>query len=92
LEIKITVRLWDEGGLPLLSITDSGSAVTEEAIGELFQAPVSQARYGGLGIGLFQASRQAIQAGYALSLAENSAGCVAFELRPAKSGQRRLEL
>jgi len=86
------VRLWNEGDLPLLSITETGSAVTEEAIGELFQAPVSQARYGGLGIGLFQASRQAIQAGYLLSLAENSAGCVAFELRPAKSGQQRLAL
>jgi Histidine kinase-, DNA gyrase B-, and HSP90-like ATPase len=91
-EIKITVRLWNEGDLPLLSITDTGSAVSEEAIGELFQAPVMQARYGGLGIGLFQASRQAIQAGYLLSLAENSAGCVSFELRPAKSGQQRLAL
>src|SRR5450759_1164383 len=39
-EINITVRLWTEGDLPLLSITDTGSAVTEDALSELFQAPM----------------------------------------------------
>ena len=91
-EIQITVRFRVEGGQPRLTITDSGSAIPELAAQELFQVPVSQPRDGGLGIGLFQASRQALQAGYRLSLSENTTGRVSFDLQPTENDQRKLAL
>ena len=91
-EIQITVRFRVEGGQPRLTITDSGSAIPELAAQELFQVPVSQPHDGGLGIGLFQASRQALQAGYRLSLSENCVGRVCFDLQPTENDQRKLAL
>ena len=63
-----------------LTITDSGSAIPSAAVESLFHAPVANSRGGGLGIGLYQAFKQAKQAGYALSLVTNTAGEVRFEL------------
>jgi signal transduction histidine kinase len=64
-----------------LTVTDTGSAIPSAAVDGLFHAPMSNSRGGGLGIGLYQAFKQAEQAGYALALATNVAGDVRFELR-----------
>ena len=69
----------------MLAITDTGSAIPLAAVDSLFRAPVPSSRRGGFGIGLFQASRQAEQAGYQLRLAENVPGRVRFELTPKSS-------
>ncbi len=63
-----------------LTIRDSGSAIPSAAVESLFHAPVANSRGGGLGIGLYQAFKQAKQAGYVLSLVTNTAGDVRFEL------------
>ena len=63
-----------------LAIADSGSAIPSAAVDSLFHAPVTNSRGGGLGIGLYQAFKQAKQADYVLSLAKNTAGEVRFEL------------
>ena len=90
--IQITVMLSSTATEPpRLSITDTGAAVPEHAVSELFLAPVSQPRFGGLGIGLFQAARQAAQGGYRLLLAENSDGRVSFELRPSEASKENEE-
>ena len=57
---------------------DSGHAVPEELAGRLLRGPV--ASQGGLGIGLYQAARQAEAAGYALTLETNRDGEVCFAL------------
>ena len=66
-----------------LTITDTGSAIPSAAVESLFRAPVANSCGGGLGIGLYQAFKQAEQAGYVLSLASNVAGKVRFALRKA---------
>ncbi len=78
-EIHIVVELSCDPA-PALSITDTGSAITTGAAENLFRAPVANTRRSGLGIGLFQASRQAEQAGYELTLAKNEPGEVSFRL------------
>ncbi len=85
--ITIAVRFAIEDDVPCLSVADTGSAIAERAASELFASPVSLPVYGGLGIGLFQASRQAILAGYRLMVASNQAGAVCFELRLARDAQ-----
>ena len=62
-----------------LRVCDSGSAVPPEIEARLLRAPVSSR--GGLGIGLYQAARQAEAAGYLLKLEENRDGQVCFALR-----------
>ena len=78
-EIQIAIE-FTGGESPTLGITDTGSAVPGGAVEALFRAPFASSRRGGFGIGLYQASRQAEQAGYTLRLAENIQGCVRFEL------------
>lgn len=63
-----------------LCVSDSGSAIPEEVAQALMKEPV--ASEDGLGIGLYQAARQADSLGYRLSLAENRAGRVAFTVSP----------
>lgn len=61
-----------------LTVCDTGGMATEEVTEKLFHAPVST--YDGLGIGLYQAAKQAAELGYRLSLRENREGYVCFEL------------
>jgi len=61
-----------------LRVRDSGSAVPPEIETRLMRAPVSSR--GGLGIGLYQAARQAEAAGYRLALEANRDGEVCFAL------------
>ncbi len=61
-----------------LIVEDDGDAAPEHVARNLFLGPVRSEM--GLGVGLYQAARQAAQFGYALRLVENQAGCVRFEL------------
>jgi signal transduction histidine kinase len=61
-----------------LEVTDTGSAMTTETAERLFKAHVSSKN--GLGVGLYHAAQQALQAGYHLSLVDNQDGEVRFRL------------
>jgi signal transduction histidine kinase len=62
----------------VLRVSDTGSAVPPEIEARLLRSPVSSR--GGLGIGLYQAARQAEAAGYLLALEANVDGQVCFSL------------
>jgi signal transduction histidine kinase len=64
-----------------LTICDTGNAIQTAVATRLFAAPVPSQT--GLGIGLYQASKQAQQLGYKLTLVSNSDGRVCFELARA---------
>jgi signal transduction histidine kinase len=70
----------DLATLPILVLTvcDTGAMAPEEVTDKLFHAPVST--HDGLGIGLYQAAKQATEHGYRLRLRENREGYVCFEL------------
>jgi signal transduction histidine kinase len=77
-QVQIRVRLIAaEGGLEL-TVCDSGEALPEGLSRTLFTAPVASRQ--GLGVGLYQAARQATALGYRLTLAENHPGRVCFRL------------
>jgi C4-dicarboxylate-specific signal transduction histidine kinase len=63
-----------------LSVSDSGSAIAEGLANALMNEPV--ASEDGLGIGLYQAARQADSLGYRLALTDNRDGRVVFTLSP----------
>ena len=83
--LKITARLAFENG-PVLSVWDSGEPLSEALAYNLFSAPVPSMQ--GLGVGLYQAARQAIALGYKLGLSSNVRGRVCFELRAANEKMR----
>lgn len=68
----------DDDGFCRLSVRDDGAAVPATVASRLFSGPV--ASESGLGIGLYQVSRQAAAAGYDLVLADNRDGDVRFVL------------
>jgi signal transduction histidine kinase len=68
----------DGSGELALRVRDTGAAVPEDLAAGLLRAPVSSS--GGLGIGLYQAARQASASGYRLALEENRDGDVCFLL------------
>jgi signal transduction histidine kinase len=76
-ELRIRVDLQTS---PLISLTvcDTGSMAPEEVTEKLFHNPVST--HDGLGIGLYQAAKQAAASGYQLRLRENREGYICFEL------------
>jgi signal transduction histidine kinase len=76
--LRITVSLLLDGEATL-RVRDSGAAVPEELARRLLRGPVASP--GGLGIGLYQAARQAEAAGYALVLEANRDGEVCFALK-----------
>jgi len=55
-----------------LTVTDSGAPAPEHVARNLFLSPVASDF--GLGVGLYQAARQAARAGYRLELPDNQAG------------------
>ena len=78
----VRVRVMLECGEKLaLRVCDSGSAVPAEIASSLLRAPVSSRS--GLGIGLYQAARQAEASGYRLMLETNRDGEVCFALSGA---------
>ena len=64
---------------PMLTISDTGTQIPSERISLLFKQPIDET--GGMGIGLYQAYRQAISAGYELTIDSNQSGKVQFILR-----------
>lgn len=76
--IGIRVSLTSRAGRIELCVTDGGAALAPEAAARLFEWPLPS--HHGLGIGLYQAARQADALGYRLRLAENRDGCVRFML------------
>ncbi len=61
-----------------LAVTDSGAPAPEHVARNLFLSPVASDF--GLGVGLYQAARQAARVGYRLELPDNQAGRVSFRL------------
>jgi len=76
-DVSIRIELRTDP-VPSLIVCDSGSAAPPEVVEKLFQAPVST--YDGLGIGLYQAAKQAHGLGYGLELSRNLDGEVCFTL------------
>ena len=69
----------DEEGL---RVCDTGSAVPPQVVAGLLRGPVASTN--GLGIGLYQAARQAEASGYRLVLEKNADGEVCFALLGTK--------
>jgi signal transduction histidine kinase len=78
LRVRVTL---DCGSRIALRVCDSGAAVAPEIAVTLLRAPVSSRS--GLGIGLYQAARQAEASGYRLALESNRDGEVCFVLAGA---------
>lgn len=83
--VAVEVRLLLQP-LVSLTVTDSGSPAPEHVARNLFQSPVASDF--GLGVGLYQAARQAARVGYRLELPENRAGQVTFRLQATDSRQK----
>jgi signal transduction histidine kinase len=80
MRIQVTLSI---DGEAVLRVVDSGSAIPEDLAKRLLRGPVGSE--GGLGIGLYQAARQAEGAGYALTLEANRDAEVGFALKgPAR--------
>jgi signal transduction histidine kinase len=79
-QLRVRASLDEHDGL-VLRVCDSGSAVPPQTAEALMRAPV--ASRGGLGIGLYQAARQAEAQGFRLALEKNEDGEVCFALRRA---------
>ena len=77
-EVKVEVRLALHP-LVSLTVTDSGAPAPEHVARNLFLSPVASDF--GLGVGLYQAARQAARSGYRLELPDNQAGRVTFQLQ-----------
>ncbi len=65
-----------------LSVCDNGRRIPEDIARHILKEPLNSSS--GLGIGLFQAARQAEAAGYTLELETNRDGRVCFQLQSAK--------
>lgn len=76
--LQIVVRL--DVAAQTFSVTDTGSAIPAHTAHQLLHTVISSED--GLGVGLYQAARWALQNGYQLRLAENTPGAVSFELNP----------
>jgi signal transduction histidine kinase len=76
--VRITVSLALDGEL-ILRVKDTGAAIPDDVAKRLLRGPVASPA--GLGIGLYQAARQAEAAGYTLALEANRDGEVCFALR-----------
>jgi signal transduction histidine kinase len=81
-DVAVEVRLALQ---PLVSLTvsDSGVPAPEHVARSLFLSPVASDF--GLGVGLYQAARQAARSGYRLELPGNEAGRVTFRLQATES-------
>jgi signal transduction histidine kinase len=76
--IEIRVSVASREGRIEFAVADSGAAMAADAAARLFEWPLPS--HHGLGIGLYQAARQADAMGYRLRLADNREGRVRFVL------------
>ncbi len=81
-EIAIDVEVTATAEQLELSVRDTGAGISEETADNLFKGALPSAS--GLGIGLYQAARQAEQAGFTLGLRSHKTGDVCFVLERAK--------
>lgn len=77
-EVRLTLH-----PLVSLTVTDSGSAAPEHVARNLFLSPVASDF--GLGVGLYQAARQAARSGFRLELPDNQPARVTFRLQATDS-------
>ena len=77
-DIEISVTLKIESSSIILTVTDTGHAVNEKITNSILKEHVASDN--GLGIGLYQAAKQAESLSYILRLSENRDGNVSFEL------------
>lgn len=80
--VAVTVRL-QVHPLVSLCVIDSGAPAPEHVARNLFLGPVASDF--GLGVGLYQAARQAARSGFRLELPENEGGRVSFRLEATGS-------
>ncbi|NKB36383.1 MAG: hypothetical protein GKR93_04330 [Gammaproteobacteria bacterium] len=78
-EISVTVSLYCADDSVVLTVCDNGEAIPYEIEKSLLKDPVKSDN--GLGIGLFQVSKQADSNGYLLSILKNQSGRVCFALK-----------
>lgn len=76
--LQITLSLVSDGDRIHLAVCDNGSRIPEDKARKILNAPLKSDN--GLGIGLYQATRQAEALGYRLALSSNLDGKVCFEL------------
>jgi signal transduction histidine kinase len=76
--INITVSLYSDAQHVVLTICDNGKRIPEDKATYLLKEPLQSVN--GLGIGLYQAARQAESLGYEFTLKSNLDGKVCFEL------------
>ena len=81
--LRISATLVSGDAMHALKVCDSGTAIRPSIVDSLFSGPVKSQN--GLGIGLYQAAKQAERLGYRLLIAGNENGKVCFEL--ASRGQ-----
>lgn len=81
--IRMKARFTVAGGRAELAFEDTGGPVPAEVERMLFREPVADGAREGFGIGLYQVARLAANSGYAVQLAHNEPGRVAFRLHPA---------
>jgi len=77
--LTISVELNEINGKPKLSVSDTGSAIDEQIVQQLFKEVVSS--HDGFGIGLYQCYELANNHGYELSIERNTLEDVCFSLR-----------
>jgi signal transduction histidine kinase len=82
-ELQIKISLCSDPEQIQLQISDNGSAIPPEKAEIILREPMQSAN--GLGIGLYQAARQAESMGYRLELSGNQEGAVTFSLRGTKA-------
>jgi len=82
--LRVSATLLGGGQMHSLQVRDNGSPIGPSVAEALFAGPVKSQT--GLGIGLYQAARQAEWFGYRLSIANNEGGEVCFELAPRSQG------
>lgn len=85
--VSLKVRFAATAGEIRVEVTDTGEPVPAQRAAQLGRAPVESDN--GLGIGLYQAARQAAIAGYTLDLITNLPGEVTFALHRAGNGDAR---
>ena len=81
-DVAVEVRL-ELRPLASLAVTDSGAPAPEHVARNLFLSPVASDF--GLGVGLYQAARQAARSGFRLELPDNQVGRVTFRLQATDS-------
>ena len=82
--LRISATLVSGDARHSLKVCDNGTAIRRSILDSLFSGPVKS--HNGLGIGLYQAAKQAERLGYRLVIAGNENGKVCFELAPRGQG------